>query len=477
MITRNDNFRRGPRGLQGPVGPGAAEGGIAANVLLPPAPSPPTRVLIYARTTGNDVTGDGSLGNPYRTFGRALADVPLFLSGVRYVIDISDLGVTAVPAEGYFLPPFVSTDGFSYNFAAEYPLYFVEMPLTINATPTTLATITAPQIVSLTPDPETGMPVLVTTGGFVPNAYRGKQIVGAGFFECGVIASNTATDFEICGTGAFTAPITIVEPSASFSGVTPGSYAAAFNVSGVLAPIAINGIAFPTPGGAGDLGFYWNSARRLIGFLNHLQGATWGGGAASSWQLFATTFDGVEWVASGAGGQTWYCYFEGVDDYRNYGDGGGFGQYHSQCIFHQCQSIGPQGDDGHISVGTWQLAFSKVRLGLGVGVFLQHGGGQYRIWSCVIENCAGDAISMLGPAMLNVLGCSGAGNGGLGIRAARGSQVAITAATAITGAGGDLKVGGLPVRSYVNFRTVVPIKNEADFFTPATSDGSRLMEP
>jgi hypothetical protein len=457
--------------------PGGGVGGLAANVRLPtPVAVPGTRVILYARLTGNDTTGDGSLANPYRTFFRALADVPVFLSGVRYVIDISGLGNTVVPADGYALPPFISSDNFVYNFAAEYPLYFVEFPLNINATPTTLATITAGQIVSQIPDPETGMPTLKTTGGFVPNAYKGKQIVGAGFFEVGVIASNTATDFEICTSGTFTAPITIVEPSASFSGGTPGSYQGMFKVN-IDCPLSINGIHFSTPGGLGDVGFEFDGHARLEGFLNRITGADWSGGPEAFFQTFGMVFDGEEWVASGSAGQTWYSYFEGVTDYRVYGDGAGAGMYHSQCIFHQCQSIGPQGNDGHTGGGSWGLSFSKVRQSLSIGVLVQIASGKHRIWSSIIENCAGDGISIIGQAYVTFIGGSGVGNGGVGIRAIDGAQVLIDASTSVTGAGGDMKIGGLPVRTYVNFRTIAPIKNEADFFVPATSDGSRLHQP
>ena len=66
-------FSVNAKGVQG-VGPGSWPYGAV--------------VPIYVATTGNDSTGAGTVGNPYLTIGRALQDVPVFVSQ-QYVIHLA----------------------------------------------------------------------------------------------------------------------------------------------------------------------------------------------------------------------------------------------------------------------------------------------------------------------------------------------------------------------------------------------------
>lgn len=96
---RGKRGHRGPRGhvgATGPTGPAAAE-------TVGPFPSPSITTKIYAREDGDDVDGDGSLGNPYRTYLRASQDIPRqILPGNFVIVDITGSSSDANPE---ILPP------------------------------------------------------------------------------------------------------------------------------------------------------------------------------------------------------------------------------------------------------------------------------------------------------------------------------------------------------------------------------------
>src|SRR5271154_2323637 len=88
--------RRGPRGHEGPQGPQGPQGPAADAV--PTAAFAVSTTTIYARVTGSDTTGNGTLTNPYRTFQRAIRDVPLLPApGARYIVDITGIGTEVFP--------------------------------------------------------------------------------------------------------------------------------------------------------------------------------------------------------------------------------------------------------------------------------------------------------------------------------------------------------------------------------------------
>jgi hypothetical protein len=93
-----------------------------------------------------------------------------------------------------------------------------------------------------------------------------------------------------------------------------------------------------------------------------------------------------------------------------------------------------------------------------------------------IDDCAGDAVTIGYRSGASLREVRGTGNGGVGLRVRNGAQVVVDAVTDLTGAAGDVRVGGKPARTWADFRTAVPVGNEADFFDPATSDGSRLSQ-
>lgn len=64
----------------------------AVNLIVPLDESYfPSDHIIYVRTTGSDVTGDGSILNPYASFARAMRDVPAKLDNHRYWLDVTGI--------------------------------------------------------------------------------------------------------------------------------------------------------------------------------------------------------------------------------------------------------------------------------------------------------------------------------------------------------------------------------------------------
>jgi hypothetical protein len=92
------------------------------------------------------------------------------------------------------------------------------------------------------------------------------------------------------------------------------------------------------------------------------------------------------------------------------------------------------------------------------------------------DNMPGDAIVANGPGALELYAVgTGPAVGGIGLHASNGAQVHVHDNVNPTGAGGDLKVGQNPVRTWTDFRTNPPVKNEIDQI-PGTGDGSRVWE-
>jgi hypothetical protein len=144
--ARGHRGHRGPRGhdANANVNPATIDGdGSSAdpfnviNVASSPLVPLGTRQFIFARLTGNDATGDGSLSNPYRTLQRAVLDVPLFIPpNLQIVVDISDLGLETLPQD-YALPPITQGAGPDRDFSNTGPAAFQAnfLPLTIYAEP------------------------------------------------------------------------------------------------------------------------------------------------------------------------------------------------------------------------------------------------------------------------------------------------------------------------------------------------------
>jgi hypothetical protein len=188
---------------------------------------------IYARMTGNDDTGDGTLAAPFRTMQRAVREVPMVVPpGQRYVVDASGIaGVkfTETLPEDYALPPFTVAETIDFNFdSIDSPYFPLLTGITIQATPqimvlspTTDATFVGADGV-WTSDPVTQLRIFtlnVARASWGANALKGKFAIGSGsnIDHCTIYESDT-TYIKISHTVALTGPVRIMEPSAELTG-------------------------------------------------------------------------------------------------------------------------------------------------------------------------------------------------------------------------------------------------------------------
>jgi hypothetical protein len=184
----------------------------------------PNTYTIYARTTGDDDTGDGSLGNPYRTFVRALRDVPINLGYNRYYLDISDLGVEEI-SNTFKFPNFI---GGALDIVEIVGSVIPQLtdPTAVNiiATPTVLDTILNSQFSTTTVlDAYSSLVVVqLTDKTYTIDEFKGKFLTVSDDTDTysAVIVSNTADTLTLASAVAPPTPdettsLVIVEPSAT----------------------------------------------------------------------------------------------------------------------------------------------------------------------------------------------------------------------------------------------------------------------
>src|SRR5258706_7154425 len=224
-------------------------------------PQPPfsvQTVTIFARTTGNDVTGNGTLATPYATFQRAVRDVPTEIpAGVRYDVDIT--GITEVLPLDYELPSWKVPETLIFDAANQFFLFAAGVniratPQLMAAIPPADAVIAAADILSTTQDTVTQLVTItlnVARASWAANALKGKFVVGAdnNSGNNAVIYASTNNSITIANTGAPTTPISVMEPSAALSGTSTAANAGTRGCINALNcdSISFSGIKITTP--------------------------------------------------------------------------------------------------------------------------------------------------------------------------------------------------------------------------------------
>ena len=442
----------------------------AENILLPNAGiGTGSRKIIYARSTGNDATGTGTLVNPYRTLQRCLKDIPIYiLYSDSYIIDITGIGLEDIPG-GLQLPHFVNVGDYIYNFAPDAPGFEIEAPLTIRALPTpasTIDTLLAGDIISQVLDPDTGLLTINTNKAYALDALRRTNIYGSGFFEIGAIESNTAgpnTSITVCSTTPLTTPIIICTPNAEIRNNTPFDFQnSGINIRGLSCTTVFQGIKISNITdfisgllltGSKDISFI---SCHLPNAMNHsgecigdpvYWGVVFGNGLMSN-----------NYVYLNGGIPLFYNCFMDTINWRYNGGGHHFPLHIEGTICNGCTSIGKS--------SPIELTKCHIKNSAGHGIAIESGTVDTNsITYTKIDNSLLDGIRCnLINGVLGLNNIRGVGNGGIGLNIQSDGARCLVADnnTDITGAGGDLKVGGLPVRTWVNFRTIAPIKIEAD---------------
>lgn len=201
-------------------------------------------IVIYARTTGSDVHGDGSLANPFRTFVHATAVAAErypFYHNLYVTVDITGLGTENLP-DGYVLPPFYASTPTKFDFVAPDQLDTRREAFNVVAHSVgAVDTILAGDIVAQTYDPTSKIGTITLGPGhpLVPGALVGKFVRTTVFGFIAVLApisKNTATTIEVTSNFfsfvSFDAPLLIVQPSAELRNNNPASDLDAIRIHG-----------------------------------------------------------------------------------------------------------------------------------------------------------------------------------------------------------------------------------------------------
>jgi hypothetical protein len=441
----------------------------------------PTIVTIFARQNGSDETGTGSIEEPFRTFQRAIRQVPNVIApGFAYIVDVTDLGVETFPA-GYQIPPFQATVQ-SYLFLDPSTLPFVVLaalnirafPKPFSALPLVDTVVPAADIVAISPVGPglTVVQVATARASWAANGAQTAMVIGDGGDAQvnSVVFASDATHLFLANTPNEVAvqQLSLVEPSAVFSSPGPGGDGSGWE-SSEAESLAIQGIKFTITGGGTDSQVALGIANTLQPFLElcDVDGLGLFGTALQCLMLSSVIRDSAV-VQAAAWTPRRSLILDAVLNIT-----GGYGQICRQVVFDGCSPIGP-GSFATIQPAVpcsgWEFLNVLVQNGTGNGV-AAFGDGVYSLEQVEIDDCAGDAISARDPISVKLNQVTGVGNAGLGLRVEDGAQVRVLDdSTDITGGLGDLKAGVQPIRTWVNFRTVAPIKNELDVVSPPIGD-------
>lgn len=413
------------------------------------------RFTVYVRPTGNDSTGDGTLAAPFRTLQRALRSVPVIDPGdMRFVID----NTGCVETDPVVFPPFISGQIKPWDLGTDFPPYFAEGYVTLQAIPAQLDKLNDPTT-SSTLDPVSGLAkVQDTSKAWAVDQFKGKWLAGSGMMELAPIAGNTSNTLDTAFPFLFpfTTPVRIVDYAADLSG--------GVIVSGVGAPIVFNGQRI-SKSVAWENGLHVTGCQEFVAALCDLKDP---------------------WV-TGCGDALLFAYIHGegggnIADTVFANDSGALWGYITDCspatgadtfiqgIIENCpMPFGPSGQFAYCECRKTPFSFGMDPVGALIG-------GHIEVFHLKVENVPGDAIVANGPCAL-LLYAVGTGPKvpGYGLHASNGAQVRVYSNVNPTGAGGDLKVGQNPMRPWLNFRTTPPQMNEIDQ-TPGTGDGSRVWE-
>lgn len=405
-----------------------------------------TETTIYVRTTGSDTTGDGeSVGTAFRTIAKALTTIPYVIWGERYIIDCTDLG-QELSSDPLQFPPFFSPDPAIYDASPAVAGFNNRAPLTIQATPTLVETITAVQITGHTQDSVAKIQTLQTSKTFTADEHKGRFLRDS-TGRIAPIASNTTSDIEYVDDSTLTGPVEVLEQSAEIrnSGTTN-----AVETRTLAAKVQWNGIKLTTASASSwRYGLFADCPVVGMGFTAcFLDGMFLLNGAPSS-------FSGTVWkkrcMATGHAFNMFNCFvYDAAVAMRNSGSGSSDAAFWFEVVFDGCSTVG--GSTGIEYMNRFSVSLDKaiIRDSSGDGFYMSPG-FLGRVRRTRIQDCAGNGVLAQGTKRGTLLDVSGTGNTGLGLKLSDGAQVNEQGTVDVTGTGGDYQVGAASVGTWTGY--------------------------
>jgi len=446
---------------------------------------PSGSITLYVRPTGSNTTGDGSQSKPYATLAYALSQLALIGLGTT-VRNIDVTGCNESYAGSLVVPPFISSLQSSVDMDPPTPLMNVPLAVNIYATPTVVDTLQAGDT-SQTQDTNTQMLVkttqtvgagITTNKTYMVDQMKGKIIIGAGLGQYGVCTGNTAGPNSVLSVAStttnFTAPIQICDPGATYQS-NDGSIPMIFDE--ITCGVQFSGVEVL---GNGNYAVLIENAPAVVFKGSHVDGIQCIGGGWNG--LLNSTYVTNKYYAQQAPNCIG-CFFDSLVDWAEICEP--FSQLLSHCVWDNCPPIGQNSELlGFLTDGLSLIQMNRCLVTNAQSVGLAHGGAPMVMNRVTLNDGADDAIFAQGPGgRLTLSRVIGTGNAGYGLHADDGDHVQVDGNTNVTGEGGDLLVGGMGGRTWVDFRGMAPTKNQFDVpgftgvTTPDTCTGARVWQP
>jgi len=400
--------------------------------------------------TGKDeLPGNGTIANPYKTLPRALKYAATLARQEQAIFHLVGPDKHLIPL-GYVWPAQLSPDQIDNDPAKAFGFVGVA-PVVITADPTLERTVPGANIVSQTNDATSQLNTIVTNLVMVAGAHDGQWVLDAvGTLQR--IRSNTITDLLLCGTGPLVAPLQIYTESATIASDTPGAFTACtVQLNGSTCPLIFQGVKVESTGlGGVELGpgsraqFVASTLDNLSLGEDFFDTLT----APSALELKACHLSGTAF--------TWFSgHIVSSNSYWNttsFSIGDAFtAGFLTECIFEKMP--GPLFSAQAGGVAT----VDKLRATLcevidSDGDAFESIGGGLSLDHVKITGAGGAAVRLRENAAGSLGTVGGTGNA-RGVKVDTGSVAEVSATTNVAGtAGADVIVEGLPIPTWANFR-------------------------
>lgn len=385
---------------------------------------PPTTQIVYLRTGGD---GDGS--SPNNAFGSMediLAALPLRprVAGQKVRVDCTGFDWTVdehrdIPSFEYGDSTDLDVTGNAYDFNRFGLEFFAEPQLAQSIT-----------INSVTPDAKlTGLLTLDVAEVLVPNAHVDQMIYGSALAQYGVVISNTANQVVVqtYSGGAFTAPVGLYDVGSTWDVGDAGNFFDTKLCQIALCSLSMVGIRIVQ-----NFRIHPSSNVSLVGCV--LEDFSLGPGVGYL-TADACVFRGKLFIDA-VGHEIRSSSVHDLDFLSH-------GMDYQAAMFQDCvlDTVTDFGAGASLSSYVVDVNRLLIRNAPGNGITLR-GADVSRVRNSTIKDCGGSGISAEN-GNIQVNNVDGNGNADYGIELSGGAQAAISGGTSVTGASGDVLIGGL----------------------------------